>query len=160
MEKQPIKKIEKLLAQEKQELLEVEASLQGQGGLGDPMDVTNTELSAYDNHPADYGSQMYERSKDLGLLQVVQQQLAEIAEAQEAIREGTYGYCTNCGQSIPIGRLLAVPRTLLCVQCKRMREDQDLTDRPAEEVLLDPPFGNDTWDAVARYGTSSYTEED
>ncbi len=75
MRKQRINQLEQMLAEEKEKLLEVEASLAGVGGLGQPMDVADTELSAYDNHPGDYGSQMYERSKDFGLLQITRPRL-------------------------------------------------------------------------------------
>ena len=51
MRKQRINQLEQMLAEEKEKLLEVEASLAGVGGLGQPMDVADTELSAYDNHP-------------------------------------------------------------------------------------------------------------
>lgn len=174
MKKKQLRQLQDILAGEKKGLLEVEASLAGPGGLGSSMNESTGELSAYDNHPADYGSEMYERSKDLGLLENTRQQLAEIEEAQIAIMEGNYGYCRNCGQSIPAKRLLAVPHTLLCVQCKREQEDQDSHNRPVEEEVLAPPFGRtftdgqdsvifdgeDAWEAVERYGTSSSYEEE
>lgn len=138
-------------------------------GLGMPMKDAFTELSAYDNHPGDSGSQLYERSKDFGLLQVTREQIAEIDDALAAIQAGSYGYCRVCGRSISAGRLAAMPRTLLCLRCKRNEEDRDLSSRPVEEELLYPPFGRtftdetdsvifdgeDSWEAVERYGTSS-----
>lgn len=146
MKKQSLEKLHEILEMEKQELLEVEARLAGPGGLGVPMDEAIGELSVYDNHPADYGTEMYERSKDVGLLQNTRQQIAEIEEAQSAIDEGSYGYCHNCGQSISESRLLALPHTLLCVQCKREQEDRDDHNRPVEE---DDVFfaGEDVWGA-------------
>lgn len=169
MKQELLEQFSAMLEAEKMELLEVEASLMGVGGLGQPMDVTGTELSAYDNHPADYASQMYERSKDFGLLQVTKEYLGEIAEAQRAIQEGTYGYCRNCGHPIPEERLLAIPRTLFCVSCKKEQEDRDVHDRPVEEKVMYPPFQapsglrparEDAWKDVARYGTSTYVEKD
>lgn len=144
MQKQRLKRLHEVLETEKQELLEVEARLAGPGGLGEPMDEAIGELSVYDNHLGDYGSEMYERSKDLGLLENTRQQIAEIEEAQDAIAEDNYGYCHNCGQSIPESRLIALPRTLLCVRCKREQEDQDESPRPVEE---DAVFfaGEDAW---------------
>ncbi|HBG01949.1 MAG TPA: hypothetical protein DDW87_10310 [Firmicutes bacterium] len=169
MKKQRLRKLEAMLKTDKEELSQVEARLAGPDSLGASMSGTTGELSTYDNHPADLGSEMYERSKDFGLLQTTRQQLAEIEEAQDAIREGSYGFCRNCGQAIPEKRLLALPGTLLCIRCKREQEDQDLNNRPVEEELLAPPFGRtftdeedsvifdgeDAWEAVERYGTSS-----
>ena len=97
MTKKRLEKLHEALEAEKKALLEVEASLAGPGGLGVPMGEATGELSVYDNHFADYGSEMYERSKDLGLLENTRQQIAEIEEAQNAIAEGHYGYCHNCG---------------------------------------------------------------
>ena len=173
MKKQHLQNLHEKLEAEKRELLEVEARLAGPDGLGVSMTEATGELSAYDNHPGDFGSEMYERSKDLGLLENTRQQIAEIEEAQRAIGEGHYGYCHNCGQSIPEKRLLALSRTLLCVRCKREQEDRDAEQRPLEEESLAPPFGRtftdeedsvifdgeDAWEAVARYGTSSYIEK-
>lgn len=163
-----LQELQKLLEQEKEELLAVVERLTGPGGLETPADEADRELSAYDNHPADYGSQMYERSKDLGLLQAARKQLAEVAEAQEAIRKGSYGICQSCGQPIPEERLLALPRTVLCVQCKKERETEEQTARPVEEEALRRPpeaglrgrldyaFDRDAaWEEVAEVGTSS-----
>lgn len=173
MRAQRLQKIQEMLEAEKKELLEVEARLTGPGGLESPRDEAGMELSAYDNHPGDYGSEMYERSKDLGLLETTRAQVAEIEAAQQAISQGDYGYCHSCGQAIPEKRLLALPSTRLCVQCKRKMEEQDINDRPVEEELLMHPFGRtftdetdnvgfdgeDAWEAVARYGTSSGLEK-
>ncbi|NLJ75406.1 MAG: conjugal transfer protein TraR [Firmicutes bacterium] len=162
------------LRQEQQDLIKLESSLAGPGGLGEPMDTAATELSAYDQHPGDYGSQMYERSKDLGLLQNTRERLAEVEEALEAIGRGTYGRCQTCGKIIPEDRLEALPMTLYCVECKRQLEDKDVRNRPVEEELLYPPFGRtftdetdsnafdgeDSWEAVARFGTASGVAED
>ncbi|NMB20471.1 MAG: hypothetical protein GX979_06370 [Firmicutes bacterium] len=144
MKKQRLERLYEALEAEKQELLGVEERLAGPGGLGVPMDEATGELSIYDNHFADYASELYERSKDLGILENTRQQIAEIEEAQNAIAEGNYGYCHNCGQMIPESRLMALPRTLLCVQCKREQEDRDEHQRPVEE---DDVFfaGEDAW---------------
>lgn len=69
MNKERLQKLQTLLEEEKQQLLAVVERLTGPGGLESPLDESGQELSAYDNHPGDLGSQLYERSKDLGLLQ-------------------------------------------------------------------------------------------
>ena len=65
MKKQHLQDLHQKLEAEKSELLEVEARLAGPDGLGASMTDATGELSAYDNHPGDSGSEMYERSKDL-----------------------------------------------------------------------------------------------
>ncbi|MDI9448265.1 MAG: conjugal transfer protein TraR, partial [Bacillota bacterium] len=65
-----------LFAKQKERLLLERAELlkqidfvneQGQGGLGVPLGDSIGELSTYDNHPADVGSEVFERSKDFAL---------------------------------------------------------------------------------------------
>ena len=58
-------------------------------------DVTG-ELSAYDQHPADYGSQMFEREKDIGLFQSLENQLNLVDQALAKIEQGNYGTCEQC----------------------------------------------------------------
>ena len=49
-------------------------------------------------------------------------ELDQIAMAMAKIKEGTYGVCEGCGQLIADKRLLALPFTNLCVECKGIEE--------------------------------------
>src|SRR5690625_1813151 len=49
------------------------------------------DLSSYDNHPADSGTEMYEREKDITLKDHAEQELEKINEALHALEDGTYG---------------------------------------------------------------------
>ncbi|WCN38890.1 TraR/DksA C4-type zinc finger protein [Aneurinibacillus uraniidurans] len=123
------------------------------------------ELSNYDNHPADTGSEMFEREKDIALTERTEQDMYDTEQALTAIQNGTYGTCEVCGAEIPRERLEAIPQALCCVQ---HAEQNVRNHRPIEEVVLGPPFGAfdyDRWDAtmydaedalqeVTRYGTS------
>ncbi|MEL7116338.1 MAG: TraR/DksA C4-type zinc finger protein [Pseudomonadota bacterium] len=42
-----------------------------------------------------------------------------IAAALQRIDEGEYGYCTECGEDIPAGRLALDPTMPTCVNCAR-----------------------------------------
>ena len=46
--------------------------------------------------------------------------LKKIGKALKRLDEGTYGICENCGQSIHLGRLAAVPFTEYCLSCKNL----------------------------------------
>ncbi len=124
------------------------------------------ELSSYDNHPADDATELYEREKDLALNEHTEEDLKDIKQALQAINEGTYGICKECGQEIPIERLNAIPTVLYC---KNHSLEQVVShQRPIEEEILKPGFGKfeyddsdveafdaeDSWQEVARYGTS------
>jgi len=51
-----------------------------------------------------------------------EKQMEEIDEALKRIEDGTYGYCTNCGQEINPQRLEAIPWAALCVDCQQKLE--------------------------------------
>ena len=127
------------------------------------------ELSSYDNHPADLGSETHERSKDLALLDNARELRRKVKAALRRIEEGTYGRCVSCGADIQLARLEALPYVELCLDCQREEEAHDPPRwRPLEEEALHPPFGRsfrdrastvgydgeDAWQDVARYGTS------
>jgi RNA polymerase-binding transcription factor DksA len=75
--------------------------------LDDEAESDDSELSTYDN--ADSGSATFEREKDLGLLDDLEVELAEIEAAIERIENGTYGIDEVTGQPIDPARLDAVP---------------------------------------------------
>jgi RNA polymerase-binding protein DksA len=48
--------------------------------------------------------------------------LLQIDEALVRIDEGSYGFCTNCGQPMAEKRLTAVPWAPYCVDCQELAE--------------------------------------
>jgi YteA family regulatory protein len=127
-----------------------------------------SELSTYDNHPGDEGTELFEREKDIALNQHSEYELKNIERALEAMNNGTYGKCLECGKDIPLERLKAIPSTLFCIDHTPDRTVSH--NRPIEEGVLMPPFGKfnfdnnldedvaydaeDSWQDVAQYGTS------
>lgn len=149
--------------------LEKEFENSNRFNLDNSMGDSIQELSSYDNHPADLGSELFEREKDLALWNNSQEIRQRIEEALDHLDRGSYGKCEDCGRTIPRERLEAIPYTTLCVDCQLQREDKHQNrERPVEEEVLKPPFGRtflddasvvgfdgeDAWQAVARYGTS------
>jgi RNA polymerase-binding transcription factor DksA len=59
-----------------------------------------------------------ERERDLALSAQAQAAIEEIDLALAKIKEGTYGVCEQCHNTIPKERLRALPYAALCVQCK------------------------------------------
>ncbi|EGL82576.1 transcriptional regulator, TraR/DksA family [Caldalkalibacillus thermarum TA2.A1] len=124
------------------------------------------ELSNYDNHPSDLGTEEYERAKDIALNEHAEQELSDVKRALAAFAEGTYGICEICGEEIPLERLQAVPTT---TRCRNHAADRFVSrKRPAEEDILEPPFGRfeyddqdvvvfdaeDAWQSAAAHGSS------
>jgi DnaK suppressor protein len=50
-------------------------------------------------------------------------ELRLVERAIQMIRDGQYGNCEGCENSIPIARLQALPYTVLCVDCQREEEE-------------------------------------
>jgi DnaK suppressor protein len=82
------------------------------------------EVSNYDQHPADIGTEVFEHEKNQSLLEQLEYELAEIDQAFERLEAGRYGTCQACGERIPDERLEAMPAARFCVedQAKAERE--------------------------------------
>jgi YteA family regulatory protein len=153
----------------KEEEKNLETQMKMEDGYTDRKDAeteTVGELSSLDNHPADLGTELYEREKDYALENHAGNELEKVKEALAAMEDGTYGICRECEKDIPFERLEAIPSTLYCVE--HTPEKVPATDRPVEEDVLTPSIPNsfrgrskggvidtnDSFEEVARYGTA------
>jgi RNA polymerase-binding transcription factor DksA len=93
------------------------------------------ELSNMDQHPADVGTETFEREKDLSILETVEAELADIEHAMRRIEEGSYGTCEACGKPIGDDRLEVLPAARFCV------EDQATAEREARAPGAAGPSG-------------------
>lgn len=165
--KDQINQLKDRLEEQKSELLE-----KIQSGKNSRMDLSEresvSELSAYDNHPADLGTELFEREKDIALHVHEEEQVNRIDDALKAIDEGTYGKCRECGQEIPFERLEAIPNTLYCIEHAEAADRRSDEKRPSEESIIKDPRKDsmqrtydpriedyrDSFGDAARYGTS------
>ena len=138
----------------------------GRFGQTDPIrEVTGD--SSIDNHPADQGSEVFERAKDLALNERTERTLDHIDQALRRMDAGEYGKCAECGNPIPYERLEVLPFTQYCVD---HAPNQFVSDnRPIEEKILVRPYGRtsldereapsfdgeDAWQIVEQWGTSN-----
>lgn len=76
-----------------------------------------------DQHSAEGATETFERVLDQGVLQRVENELAEIEAALQRLDAGTYGRCEVCGAEISEGRLEVKPAARFCL------EDQSRTER-------------------------------
>lgn len=125
-----------------------------------------SELSNYDNHPGDHGTEMFEREKDITLNEHAEKELEDINAALHAIADGTYGICSKCGEDISFERLQAIPTADRCLD--HAEHGNFMGDRPVEEQVFSPNINpnevteeeqtgydaEDAWQEVSRYGTS------
>lgn len=56
------------------------------------------------------------------LAEVESRELANIENALATMRDGSYGNCAHCGETIPLARLQALPYATLCIRCQRESE--------------------------------------
>jgi DnaK suppressor protein len=77
------------------------------------------------------------------LAQVESAELAQIDIALDRITTGDYGVCVDCGRSIPLARLQALPYATSCIKCQCGREvagggtsNTTLFAEPGENDLL------------------------
>jgi RNA polymerase-binding transcription factor DksA len=77
--------------------------------------VESSELSKIDQHPAELGTETFDRELGLTTLTIVEGELKDIDDALRRLDEGTYGICEACGKPIDEARLEAVPWARYCV---------------------------------------------
>ena len=82
------------------------------------------ELSVVDQHPADVGSETFEREKQASILDLAERQLQDVERAVSRLDAGTYGTCEACGALIPVERLEARPATRFCLDDQQRAEEE------------------------------------
>lgn len=85
------------------------------------------ELSIYDQHQADYASEVEEQEKDFLFASVEGRRLYAIDEALSRLYKEpeSFGTCEVCGRDIAMERLDIVPETRLCAEHARARDAAD-----------------------------------
>ncbi len=106
------------LAEERERLDEVRSTFDAEHLTDQSESESVSELSSYDQHQADMGTETFEREKDLSILEQVESELGDVEHAIRRLDEGTYGTCDKCGKAIPKARLEVIPWAALCVTCK------------------------------------------
>lgn len=94
----------------------VRAALLDEGLDAETESASVAELSSLDQHPADLGTETFERERDLSLLDDVDAEIADVHRALLRVDRGTYGRCEACDRVIPDDRLAAVPATRFCLE--------------------------------------------
>lgn len=109
-----LKRVEQRLNERAAEIAKRRARLRGDGeGWHDG------ELSDYDQHPADQGTETFEQELDETVDEILEEEENRVKDALERLKEGKYGTCVVCGQEIPPERLAAVPEIVRCIKHQR-----------------------------------------
>lgn len=177
MDKEKLEHYKKLLLQEREELVAT-IDLMEDTEPNDSLSEYYNELSHYDNHPADIGTETYEMAMNINLKNNEIRLIKEVDNAIKRIKNNQYGKCVSCGKEIEEERLEILPTALECTDCENRDNDLYLEDktstRPIEEEVLGVPFGKafkdsddnyngfdgeDSWQAVARYNKTKENEK-
>jgi RNA polymerase-binding transcription factor DksA len=119
-----------------------------------PMSEAYDELSSYDQHPADNATDLYEREKDITLLELLDFELEKINDALARHENGMYGICEVCGRPIEERRLRRLVNTTLCAQCAHTRQQP----YRQEESMLSPGMMSDMGETFQVAGYELYEE--
>lgn len=143
MEKQKLKYFKNLLLNEKKELLNT-LDLMNENEPNSSMREYFDELSSYDNHPADLGTEMFMMSQNMSLKSSQSNIVDEIDTALGRIENGSYGVCRVCGKNIDEDRLEVIPYTSVCIKCsdQEIPIDKKMSYRPQEEENIQFPYGS------------------
>jgi RNA polymerase-binding protein DksA len=108
-----------LLEAERARLLELRDGL-AQGAVAVEMETAADPAAG--GHLADAGSEMFERSRDLSIVEDFQSLLGEIDHAMGRLDAGSYGRCEACGREIGEERLAARPMARFCIDDQKQAE--------------------------------------
>lgn len=159
MEREKIKHFKNRLVEEREKLLKSREDLKS--SREESMERNVNELSSYDNHPGDLGTEVYMKEQDEAFIKNMDKKLDEIDISLEMVEEGRYGKCRNCDKKIDEERLEIIPYVKKCLECSEedelpleYRQFESLEDEYATKPSNDPDSNviydrDDTYQDVA-----------
>lgn len=75
--------------------------------------------------PTDRATMESDRNFTLRIRDRERKLIGKIKEALERLEEGSFGICERCGEEISVKRLEARPVTTLCIDCKKVQENDE-----------------------------------
>lgn len=90
------------------------------------LQAADGNLSTHSFHMADQGTDAMEREKQFLFASQEGRYLWHVNEALRRLYGSpkTFGQCQECGESIDLDRLDALPHARLCIECKEKEEDE------------------------------------
>ena len=111
---------------QKQRLIELRGEL---GGVRDGLREDERELEGQgddftETDSGDMSQSIFDREMDASVGGQIERRLREVERALQKIEEGTYGICEDTGETIPRGRLEAVPEAIRTVEAQQRFETE------------------------------------
>lgn len=129
------------LTELKNDLLTMKKELEEQEPMDDSLDNGTNETSVTDNHLADSATEFVDRQTEIAEHNLNEEQLAEVNEALERMKNGTYGICVDTGQEIPFERLKAIPYTKRTLQAEENHRNETPANEDEDTTRLLKPEG-------------------
>jgi len=104
--------------------------------------VESHEISSSDSHPADLGTELFDKEHGMALEAAQELTVKEINQALKKTENGTYGICEFCKNAIDPKRLKVLPQTRYCIECENNKENElkqlkkSHVARPIEEETM------------------------
>jgi DnaK suppressor protein len=76
------------------------------------------------------------------LIERAEERLRYIDQALSRLERGNYGTCAECGESIPVERLMAVPFAIYCVDCQQKRPNSRTRGETRQMPVDEQPWGS------------------
>src|SRR5699024_6937908 len=99
MEKNQLNQYKDILLKEKQEIVDT-LKERKENEFSTNLQDQIEELSVYDNHTGDIGTETYQMELNLALENHKKEELKNVEEALRKIEENKYGICEFCGKDI------------------------------------------------------------
>ncbi len=116
MTKTKLKKFEKILTQQLEELYKAAIQVADHNILSDEKKTLDeVDLASIES---DWINSLKIKDRERNLI-------VKIRQALETIKNGTYGSCKGCGEEIDEKRLAARPVTTHCMECKQLVEEKE-----------------------------------
>ena len=124
-------KYKKELQKEKDNLTKLISNMQDNTLFGNTQNTTSEryssgELSSYDNHLGDMGTEVFMQDMQNSLTNHEKGRLYQVDKALDRIENGTYGICEICKNHIDEDRLDLIPETDLCSNCAQKHDNLPL----------------------------------
>lgn len=137
-----LNKYKKQLIEEKEKLTNLIPEMQDNTLFGNTTHhsserFSSGELSSYDNHIADIGTDVFMQDMQNSLTIHEKGKLGQVESALTKIENGTYGSCDICHKPIDEERLDILPETGLCAHCAKEHDNL-----PLENQNMDLNFVN------------------
>lgn len=148
MNKEKLYHYRNLLEEEKKQSIRT-LELKNKNNQNTNMQSYINELSMYDNHPADIGTEVFQAEMNINLKKHEEKYLEMLNKSIERIEKGDYGKCIDCGNYISEERLEVLPTSLRCIECqKKVNPPEDLLNtRPSEELVLKSMYNDINYNA-------------